>query len=161
MPNLVGHLLHTRASATDVAFSRVAALGDRVDHQTASVIEMISRQCAEHMADVGTDTSVFVRQCIRTLHVDQNKRTVNQALSSSAAAAAAASHAQPQSHIVPPPRPRGLGFQLGPAPVPPMIQVGLPDQTYSQRLRRWVRYPRDAAAVHHVIMSACMLCGKL
>jgi hypothetical protein len=36
--------------------------------------------------------------------------------------------------------------------------IGLPDQTYSQRLRRWIRYPRDA--VHNVIMSACMLCGK-
>jgi hypothetical protein len=151
--SLVGHLLHTRASATDLAFSRVAALGDRVDQLT--VLEMISRQCTQHMADAGTDTSVFVRQCIRTLLVDQNKRTVKQAFTSSATAAAAASHAQPQSYLVPPPPP-GLGYQSSPAPIPPMI--GLPDQTYSQRLRRWIRYPRDS--VHNVIMSACMLCGK-
>ena len=147
---LVGHLLHTWASAADGAFSGVVALGDRVDHTT--VLGMVSRQCVEHMAAEGTDPSVFVRQCIRSLLVDQDKRSVKLAFTSSAAAAANASHAQPQSHPVPPP---GLGFN-SPAPVPPMI--GLPDQTYSQRLRRWIRYPRDA--VHNVIMSACMLCGK-
>jgi hypothetical protein len=149
--SLVGHLLHTWASAADVAFSGVVALGDRVDHTT--VLGMVSRQCVEHMAEAGTDPSVFVRQCIRSLLVDQDKRSVKLAFTSSAAAAANASHAQPQSHPVPPPP--GLGFH-SPAPIPPMI--GLPDQTYSQRLRRWIRYPRDA--VHNVIMSACMLCGK-
>lgn len=68
--SLVGHLLHTWASATDLAFSHVEALGDRVDHKP--IIEMISRQCAEHLGDVGTDPSIFVRQRIRTLQVEQN-----------------------------------------------------------------------------------------
>jgi hypothetical protein len=150
--SLVGHLLHTWASAADVAFSGVVALGDRVDHTT--VLGMVSRQCIEHLAAAGTDPSFFVRQRIRSLLVDQDKRSVKLAFTSSAAATANASHAQPQSHPVPPPP--GLNFHSTPAPVPPMI--GLPDQTYSQRLRRWIRYPRDA--VHNVIMSACMLCGK-
>ena len=148
---LVGHLLHTWASATDHASSRVAALGDRVDH--GPITEMISRKCAEHMAGEGTDPSVFVRQCIRTLQVEQNKRSVKLTFASSAAAAV--SHGQPQSTHVPP-LPPGLGLQSSPAPVPPM--VGLPNQTYSQRLRRWIRYPRDG--LNMVIMSACMLCGK-
>ena len=149
--SLVGHLLHTWASASDAAFSGVVALGDRVDHTT--VLGMVSRQCVEHLAEAGTDPSVFVRQRIRSLLVDQDKRSVKLAFTSSAAAAANASHAQPQSHPVHPPP--GLGFN-SPAPIPPMI--GLPDQTYSQRLRRWIRYPRDA--YNNVIMSACMLCGK-
>ena len=148
---LVGHLLHTYASAADVAFSGVVALGDRVDHTT--VLGMVSRQCIEHLAEAGTDPSAFVRRCIRSLLVDQDKRSVKLAFTSSAAAAANASHAQPQSRPVHPPP--GLGFN-SPAPIPPMI--GLPDQTYSQRLRRWIRYPRDA--YNNVIMSACMLCGK-
>ena len=65
--SLVGHLLHTWASAADVAFSGVVALGDRVDHTT--VLGMVSCQCVEHMAEAGTDPSVFVRQCIRSLGV--------------------------------------------------------------------------------------------
>ena len=37
--------------------------------------------------------------------------------------------------------------------------VGLPGQSPSERLRRWIRYPRDATT-GAVMMHACMLCGK-
>jgi hypothetical protein len=70
------------------------ALGDRVDHTT--VLGMVSRQCIEHLAAAGTDPSFFVRQRIRSLLVDQDKRSVKLAFTSSAAATANASHAQPQ-----------------------------------------------------------------
>jgi hypothetical protein len=150
--SLVGHLLHSWAMSADVALTRTAALGDRVDHLQLN--EMLSRSTIDHLARVGTDPSVFIRHSIRKLQDKQNERSVKQSfLSAAAATAVPPVLPQPPTAQHPPP---GLGFQSSPAPVPPM--VGLPDQTYSQRLRRWIRYPRDA--LHMVIMSACMLCGQ-
>ena len=147
----VGHLLHSWAMAADVAFTRAAGLGDRVDLLHLS--EMLSRSTIDHLARFGTDPSAFIRTSIRKLQDKQNERSVKLSFLTAASAAVPPVQLQPPPAQHPPP---GFGFQSSPAPVPPM--VGLPDQTYSQRLRRWIRYPRDA--MHMVIMSACMLCGQ-
>ena len=147
----VGHLLHSWAMAADVAFTRTAALGDRVD--LLHLNEMLSRSTIDHLARFGTDPSAFIRTSIRKLQDKQNERSVKLSFLTAASAAVPPVQLQPPPTQHPPP---GFGFQSSPAPVPPM--VGLPDQTYSQRLRRWIRYPRDA--MHMVIMSACMLCGQ-
>ena len=147
----VGHLLHSWAMAADVAFTRTAALGDRVD--LVHLNEMLSRSTIDHLATVGTDPSAFIRNNIRKLLDKKNERSVKHSFLTAAAAAVLPAQLQPPLAQQPPP---GFSFQSSPAPVPPM--VGLPDQTYSQRLRRWIRYPRDA--LNLVIMSACMLCGK-
>jgi hypothetical protein len=147
---LVGHLLHSQAMAADVAFARADALGERVDRQQLN--EMLSRSTIDFLTKDGSDPSVFLRHCIRKLQDKQNERSVKLTF---LAATAAVPPVQPQPYPVQH-TPPGLGFQSAPAPIPPMI--GLPDQTYNQRLRRWIRYPRDAMGM--VMMSACMLCGQ-
>ena len=148
--SLVGHLLHSQAMAADAAFLRVDALGERVDRQQLN--EMLSRSTIEFLTKDGTDPSVFLRHCIRKLQDKQNERSVKLTF---LAGAAASPPVQLQPHAAQS-LPPGLGFLPTPAPIPPM--VGLPDQTYNQRLRRWIRYPRDAMGM--VMMSACMLCGQ-
>ena len=148
--SLVGHLLHSWAMEADVALTRTAALGDRVD--LLHLNEMLSRTTIDHLARFGTDPSAFIRDSIRKLQDKQNERSVKLSFLAAATAAVPPVQLQPPPAQHPPP---GFSFQSSPAPVPPM--VGLPDQTYSQRLRRWIRYPRDA---NMVIMSACMLCGQ-
>ena len=123
---------------------------------TAAISKLLCCEVLRHLSVAGTDPATFVRKRLLELCIDAERRVVKQVLSASASARP---QAQPPygSPMSPTPKPPpGLGFAALRQPVPPM--VGLPGQNVSDRLSRWIRYPRDANRV--VNMAACMLCGK-
>ena len=122
---------------------------------TVAISKLLCCELLRHLAVDGTDPAAYVRKRLLELCIEAERRVVKQVLGASATARpqAYSPHGIPMS---PTPKPPGLGFAHLKQPVPPM--VGLPGQNVSDRLNRWIRYPREANRV--VNMSACMLCGK-
>ena len=74
------------------------------------------------------------------------------------AAAASRSQALPGVSSSPAvPLPPGLGYGSALPPFPQLVGLAQ-GQAKSDKLRRWIRYPREPNGA--VIMTACMLCGQ-
>ena len=153
----IAFTLSRRATALEVGFLNAHAFAAPDGMDTAPVVSLLSREVIRHMAHKGSDPAHFLRDRLLDLQIDADKRLLKNHLTASAGRTALTA-LTPFSAPAPfsPRPPPGLGYGSSLPPFPPM--VGLPGQSQSDRLRRWIRYPRDTNRL--VIMAACMLCGK-
>lgn len=147
--------IYGQAQALSAALASIGSTSAEA-MDTVAISKLLCCELLRHLAVAGTDPAAYVRKRLLELCIDAERRVVKQVLSASATA-------RPQAYppygipMSPTPKPPpGLGYAHVKQPVPPM--VGLPGQNASDRLNRWIRYPRDANRV--VNMAACMLCGK-
>jgi hypothetical protein len=149
--------IHNQILGVTSALASIALrMGDAAD--VATLTRLIVRKVLRHLQNDGSDPAAFVRKELDELRITADTRLVKHSFAPAAAASPksqASQHAGVSSSpgVQPPP---GLGFAQTPAPFPPMS--GLSGQTKNEKLRRWIRYPRDSSG--NVIMAACMLCGQ-
>jgi hypothetical protein len=149
----VSRLLYGQAQLLSAALASIGStFTEAMD--TEAISKLLCCEVLRHLSVAGTDPAAFVRKRLLELCIDAEKRVVKQVLSASASTRPQAQPPFPMSPTLKPPP--GLGYAPLKPPIPPM--VGLPGQNVSDRLNRWIRYPREANRV--VNMAACMLCGK-
>jgi hypothetical protein len=146
---LIGGIEGERVSAmiygqAQTLSAALASIGSTITEamDTAAITKLLCCELLRHLSVAGTDPAAYVRKRLLELCIEAERRVVKQVLGASASARP---QAQPPYGIPMSPHPKpppGLGYAHVKQPVPPM--VGLPGQNVSDRLNRWIRYPRDA-----------------
>ena len=151
----VSALIHGQVLNLSNALASIASrMGDAAD--VAALTRMIVREVFRHLQNDGSDPAAFVRKRLDELRIAADMRLVKHSFAP--AAAASRSQALPGVSSSPAvPLPPGLGYGSALPPFPQLVGLAQ-GQAKSDKLRRWIRYPREPHGA--VIMMACMLCGQ-